>query len=76
MGMSVTRDSPVTKGAAVPGIPFQMRVTKEFLREIDAWRIAQPEILNRAEAIRQLVRIGLDARPPELHLAPRRGPAK
>jgi hypothetical protein len=35
--------------------PFQMRVSDEFLRSIDAWRRKQDDKPSRAEAIRRLV---------------------
>jgi hypothetical protein len=50
--------------------PFQMRATDEFWREVDAWRRLQPDIPNRAEAIRRLVVIGLRADPPTQRLTP------
>lgn len=37
---------------------FQMRVSEEFLRRLDDWRRAQPDIPSRAEAIRLLVEHG------------------
>jgi hypothetical protein len=41
--------------------PFQMRASKEFLAKIDDWRRTQLDLPSRAEAIRRLVEIGLDA---------------
>ncbi len=40
---------------------FQMRASEAFLRDIDDWRRQQPEIPSRAEAIRQLIKLGLAA---------------
>lgn len=42
----MTRDKDLT---------FQMRVSEEFLRQIDAWRGARFPVLSRAAAIRVLV---------------------
>jgi hypothetical protein len=39
--------------------PFQMRVSEVFLESIDGWRAKQEGRPSRAEAIRQLVEIGL-----------------
>lgn len=39
---------------------FQMRTDAAFLRVVDDWRRAQPDIPARAEAIRRLVRIGIE----------------
>jgi hypothetical protein len=39
-------------------IPFQMRVSPEWLAQIDDWRRKQPDIPSRAEAVRLLVAIG------------------
>jgi hypothetical protein len=38
-----------------------MRVSDEFLRTIDDWRRLQPDLPSRAEAIRQLIELGLKA---------------
>ena len=35
--------------------PFQMRVSGELLRKLDAWRRVQPDLPSRAEAIRRMV---------------------
>lgn len=40
---------------------FQMRASQEWLRMIDDWRRAQPDLPSRAEAIRRLVEKGLDS---------------
>lgn len=40
---------------------FQMRNIDNFLVEVDEWRRAQKVIPSRAEAIRYLVRKGLEA---------------
>lgn len=39
--------------------PFQMRVSPDWLVELDAWRRTQTDIPSRAEAIRRLVGMGL-----------------
>ena len=48
----------------IQGHAFQMRVSDDFLRTIDAWRRRQPDKPSRAEAIRRLVgkAIGTPAR--------------
>lgn len=46
---------------AVADKTYQMRVTDEFLRTIDEWRRQQPDIPPRAEAIRRLIELGLQA---------------
>jgi hypothetical protein len=56
--------------------PFQMRASNEFWQGVDDWRRLQPDMPNRAEAIRRLVAIGLRADPPTQRLAPVRGRAK
>ena len=45
---------------------FQMRATETFLAKIDDWRIQQRPIPSRAEAVRQLVDIGLAAKQPKV----------
>jgi hypothetical protein len=40
---------------------FQMRVTDDFLRQIDDWRRVQPDLPSRSEAIRRLTELGLRA---------------
>lgn len=40
---------------------FQMRSSEEFLRRIDDWRREQTDIPSRAEAIRRLIELGLEA---------------
>lgn len=54
------RGRPPTTGV---GTQIGERWHDAELAEIDAWRAAQPEPLSRSEAVRQLVRIGLDAKP-------------
>jgi hypothetical protein len=39
--------------------PFQMRVSDEFLKSVDKWRLVQAGRPSRAKAIRQLVELGL-----------------
>ncbi|MCG5241404.1 hypothetical protein ACIU1J_27695 [Azospirillum doebereinerae] len=38
---------------------FQMRVSPEFLEQIDEWRRRQPDIPSRAEALRRLAERGI-----------------
>lgn len=38
--------------------PFQMRVSKAWLKSLDDWRRTQPDIPSRAEAVRRLVELG------------------
>jgi len=38
---------------------FQMRVSKDFIKTVDAWRRKQEDMPNRSEAIRRLVELGL-----------------
>lgn len=40
---------------------FEMRVSEDFLRQIDDWRRQQPDLPSRAEAIRRLIEAGLAA---------------
>lgn len=42
---------------------MQMRVSDDFLKAVDDWRRAQPDIPSRTESIRRLVHSGLAARP-------------
>ena len=58
------------------GRPFQMRASDEFWRGVDDWRRLQPDMPNRAEAIRRLVAIGLKADPPMQRLSPVKPGAK
>ncbi|WP_158000029.1 hypothetical protein [Sphingomonas elodea] len=44
---------------------FEMKAPAPWLHEIDRWRARQPGIPSRAEAIRQLVAIGLKAADPK-----------
>jgi hypothetical protein len=41
---------------------LQMRVSKDFIRIVDAWRRKQEDLPGRSEAIRRLVEIGLKAK--------------
>ena len=41
---------------------LQMRVSKEFIQMVDAWRRKQEDLPGRSEAIRRLVEIGLKAK--------------
>jgi hypothetical protein len=40
---------------------FQMRANDEWLRRLDDWRRSQADLPGRAEAIRRLVDLGLEA---------------
>lgn len=42
---------------------FQMRVDEAWLAKVDDWRRREPDLPPRAEAIRRLVELGLEARP-------------
>ena len=41
---------------------LQMRVSKEFIQTVDAWRRKQEDLPGRSEAIRRLVELGLKAK--------------
>ena len=41
---------------------LQMRVSKEFIQMVDAWRRKQEDLPGRSEAIRRLVELGLKAK--------------
>jgi hypothetical protein len=47
----------------IHGRPFQMRISDEFLASLDRWSRSQPDKPSRAEAIRQLVALGLASAP-------------
>lgn len=47
-------DDPKTK-------VFQMRASDDWLRSLDDWRRQQPDLPPRAEAIRRLVQLGIEA---------------
>jgi hypothetical protein len=72
------QDESLEKGALdMPtNRPFQMRASDEWWKGVDDWRRLQPDMPNRAEAIRRLVTIGLRADPPTQRLAPIKGKAK
>jgi hypothetical protein len=63
------RQAALTANPAVPYIPamadknsrFELRTSTEFLQAIDDWRRQQPEIPSRADAIRRLVELGIEA---------------
>ena len=42
---------------------FQMRASEDWLRDLDNWRRKQEDIPGRAESIRRLVALGIDAEP-------------
>jgi hypothetical protein len=44
--------------------PYQMLATESFWKKIDDWRRQQEDLPSRAEAIRRLVDLGLEARKP------------
>jgi hypothetical protein len=41
---------------------LQMRVSKNFIKIVDAWRRKQEDLPGRSEAIRRLVELGLKAK--------------
>jgi hypothetical protein len=41
--------------------PFQIRIDDAFFRALDDWRRKQEDLPTRAEAIRRLVAIGIEA---------------
>jgi hypothetical protein len=41
--------------------PFQMRVSESFLRMVDDWRRGQLDVPSRAEAIRRMVELAINA---------------
>jgi hypothetical protein len=44
-------------------IRFELRLTPEKWAEVDEWRRRQPDLPNRAKAIRRLIDAGLGAEP-------------
>lgn len=50
---------------------FEMRVDEEILERVDNWRSEQPGVPSRAEAMRRLVEVGLEAERPTgtIHLS-------
>ncbi len=52
---------------------FQMRASAEFLRRVDDWRREQADLPSRAEAIRRLIQLGLQAGTKEGGGRPRSG---
>ena len=42
---------------------FEMRLSKDDIAQVDAWRRTQEDLPSRAEAIRRLIEIGLKASP-------------
>ena len=40
---------------------FQMRISEDFLKAIDKWRARQPDLPSRAEAMRRLTTMALEA---------------
>jgi hypothetical protein len=56
--------------------PFQMRLSKQFLERLDAWRQKQPDVPSRAESIRRLTTAMLqilDRQPENRGDKPKRG---
>jgi metal-responsive CopG/Arc/MetJ family transcriptional regulator len=43
------------KSMTVKHVQFQMRAPEELLSRVDSWRIKQPGIPGRAEAIRRIL---------------------
>ena len=41
---------------------LQMRVSKDFIKILDAWRRKQEDLPGRSEAVRRLVELGLKAK--------------
>jgi hypothetical protein len=41
--------------------PFQMRVSESFLRMVDNWRRGQIDVPSRAEAVRRMVELAINA---------------
>jgi hypothetical protein len=54
-------------------IPALIRDAAAMVASVDDWRRLQPDMPNRAEAIRRLVAIGLRADPPTQRLTPVKG---
>lgn len=54
---------------------FQMRVSDDWLRQLDEWRRKQPDLPPRAEAVRRLVQKGLDTEPRLVTVQVTRDPA-
>ena len=42
--------------------PYQMRVSESFLRMVDDWRRGQIDVPSRAEAIRRMVELAINAK--------------
>ena len=42
--------------------PFQMRVSESFLRMVDDWRRGQIDVPSRAEAVRRMVELAINAK--------------
>ena len=56
---------PVKKKGRPPGETYpqhlHMRVDDDFFRDLDEWRRKQPGLPNRTDAVRQLVKLGMQA---------------
>ena len=57
----MTKQTQRKKRPTGPNTPVGVRMPPEDLADLDAWRARQPGVPGRPEAIRQLVRIALDA---------------
>lgn len=62
MGKKIGR--PTSEAESLQTHQLQMRVSVEFLSELDHWRATQSDVPTRTEAIRRLVRQALDNRKP------------
>jgi len=60
LGTTKKRGRPKTTG---PGLQIGMRWQEPIIAAIDAWAVRQKDKPTRAEAIRRLTEIGLDADP-------------
>jgi hypothetical protein len=52
---------PVKKRSTETGTPVQVRLQPEPLDAVDEWRRQQPDLPNRAEALRRLTTLALEA---------------
>jgi hypothetical protein len=56
---------PVKKKGRPPGETYpqhlHMRVDDDFFRDLDEWRRQQPGLPNRTDAVRQLIKLGMQA---------------
>lgn len=54
-------EEPVAKDPTLKDVRFEMRLTEELVERLNRWRQRQDDPPSRAEAIRQLVVMALDA---------------